>query len=313
MTHSAELAVLLVAHGTVTVLEEMEDFLTSIRRGRAPTPELVAEMRHRYQAIGGSPLLATTKQQASALSERLGRAVLVGMRFGRPSIEQALADAEQLALRRLAVVPLAPYSVNLYFDEVCSRYRAMSEVSNSHNLRLQTVEPWGNHPGLVRAHADLIRSFAGEAIDQGAALVLTAHSLPLRVIEAGDAYAHEVVKSAASIGAALGSSYSLAYQSQGADGGRWLGPDLKQVVNSLAASGRTQVVVAPFGFLCDHVETLFDLDIELRAHAEALGIRVCRVPALGMHPLLIDTLVDLVHMATAVPTTENHPGEVCSC
>lgn len=304
MADSAVEGVILIAHGTVTDLDQMAGFLTAIRRGRPPSAQLVAEMTRRYEAIGGSPLLATTNQQAAALSARLGRPVFVGMRFGEPSIEQALNQAEQAGVRRLAVVPLAPYSAKLYFDEVRARRWAMPLTSANDGLQLLSVGPFGTHGDLIRAHTEQIRSFAGQAIAAGARVVLSAHSLPMRVIELGDGYAQETRQSADAIGAALGVAVELAYQSQGADGGRWLGPDLKDVVSAVTAKGATRVVVAPFGFLCDHVETLFDLDIELKVHTDALGVGLCRVPALGLHSALIDALADLAENVLISPPPE---------
>jgi protoporphyrin/coproporphyrin ferrochelatase len=313
MTPEPTMGVLLVAHGTVTDLDEIDEFLTAIRRGRPPTVELAREIRRRYEAIGGSPLLATTNEQARLLSARLNRPVLVGMRFGSPSLEQALDRATHLGLRRLVVLPMAPYSVGLYFDEARARHRAVAAVTNDHGLELLPASAWGSHPRLVQAHVEMIRRFAGEAIAEGAKVVLSAHSLPTRVIEGGDQYANEIAHAANAIGAALGVPVELGFQSQGADGGRWLGPDLKSIVRALAAGGTTKVVVAPFGFLCDHVETLFDLDIELRAYAEALGVDLCRVPALGVQTSLIDTLVDVFQGALANRARVETPKEVGPC
>ena len=298
MTHSATLGVLLVAHGTVTDLDEMRGFLTAIRRGRPPSDALVDEMRRRYDAIGGSPLLETTNRQARTLAARLNLPAFVGMRFGEPSLERALRDAEGQGIERLVVVPMAPYSVSLYFGEVRARRWAMpNALGASDPQHLTSIAPFGTHPLLIRAHVDQIRSFAGAALEAGAKLVLSAHSLPMRVIETGDAYERETQESARSIGKALGEDFRIAYQSQGADGGRWLGPVLHEEIASLAASGAKAVVVAPFGFLCDHVETLYDLDIELKAQCDSLGLVLHRVPALGLHDCLMDALVDLVQEA----------------
>jgi protoporphyrin/coproporphyrin ferrochelatase len=304
--------VLIVAHGTVTDLSEMEGFLTAIRRGRRPSAELVREMCQRYGAIGGSPLLTTTIEQARALSDKIEKPVLVGMRFGQPSIEQALAEAARLSLRNLVVLPMAPYNGGLYVAEVQARRREIT-ASESAMPRLLTVPDWGSHPGLIEAHVARIRGSAFELLARGAALVLSAHSLPMRVIEDGDRYADAVRQGADAIGAALGVDVELAFQSQGADGGRWLGPDLSEVVGRLAANRRFQVVVAPFGFLCDHVETLFDLDIELCRYARTVGVEICRVPALGSHPKLIETLAVLVENALTAPNDVPLIHEVHPC
>jgi len=297
MTQRIAEGVLLVAHGTVTNLDEMEGFLNAIRRGRAPSRELVDEMCHRYRAIGGSPLLDTTHRQAEALGQRLGRPVLIGMKFSEPTVERALAEADQLGLTRLVVLPMAPYSVESYFEEVRLRRKAMRAGADSDPLILKCVRSFGSHPGLVKAHAGLIRRVASEAIVAGASVVLSAHSLPMQVIEKGDRYGIETKQSAEAIAREMGTLVELAYQSQGADGGRWLGPDLDEVVTRLAAAGQRRVVVAPFGFLCDHVETLFDLDIELKARADSLQLELCRVPTLGLEPALIEVLASVVEQA----------------
>lgn len=296
MTLPATEGVLLVAHGTITELDDLVPFLTAIRRGRPPSESLVEEIRRRYEQIGGSPLLTTTRQQADALATLVHQPVFVGMRFGRPSIEQALGDAWEQGVRGLTVLPMAPYSVQLYSDEVSVRQRAM-QGQPGEGIRLTRVAAWGSHPGLVNAHVENIRERAGDLLLRGASLVLSAHSLPMRVIEAGDSYAREVESSKEAIARAIGLDVELGYQSQGADGGRWLGPDLKDVVSSLANRGKRHIVVAPFGFLCDHVETLYDLDVELRRHTDALGVTFDRVPALGVHPGLMTTLGELVGSA----------------
>lgn len=293
--------VLVVAHGTITDLKQLPSFLTAIRRGRTPSDALLAEMQHRYSAIDGFPLLTTTLSQAEALSGRIGKPVLAGMRFGEPSIESALQQFERLAKRRVLILPLAPYSVDLYAREVQVRYEAMTsqreQPGTRERLSFRSVAPWGAHPGLVAAHVQAIRAMAAEAIERGASVVLSAHSLPMQVIEAGDRYAQEIETCGRAIERSLGQAVHLCFQSQGKDGGRWLGPDLKDVVSDLAARGQQRIVVAPFGFLVDQLETLYDLDIELRAQTDALGLTLVRVPALGVHPLLMDTLAELVSAA----------------
>lgn len=293
--------VLVIAHGTVTDLNQLPTFLTAIRRGRPPSDALLREMQHRYSMIDGFPLLTTTLAQAEALARRIGRPVLLGMRFGEPSIEVALQQCASNGKRRLLVLPLAPYSVNLYAREVQVRYDAMQSQprlpASGEPLEFRSVVPWGAHPGLIAAHVEQIRTVAADAIEQGASLVLSAHSLPMQVIEAGDQYAQEIETCARAIERSLGQEVHLCFQSQGKDGGRWLGPDLKDVVSELAARGQQQIVVAPFGFLVDQLETLYDLDIELRAQTDALGLRLVRVPALGLHPRLIDTLTEIVNAA----------------
>jgi ferrochelatase len=285
---------LFVAHGTVTDLDEIPAFLARIRHGRPAPPELVAETRRRYRLIGNSPLLEVTLDQAARVASLVGMPAFVGMRLSDPSVESALTKAAELGVERLAVVPLAPFSVHVYgahVEKVAKELRA----SGARVPALVMTPPWGTHEALVRAHADAISPH----LAPDTLLVLTAHSLPLSVISAGDGYQTQVEASAQAIGAALGVEYELAYQSQGFDGGQWLGPTLDATLERAGERGVKRVVVAPFGFLGEHVETLYDLDIEARALAEKLGLEFVRVPALGVAPGLIDALSDLVRRGLA--------------
>jgi ferrochelatase len=273
---------LLVAHGTVSDLDEIPAFLARIRHGRPAPPELVTETRRRYRLIGNSPLLEVTLDQAARVESLVGMPAFVGMRLSDPSVESALTKAAELGVERLAVVPLAPFSVHVYgahVEKVAKELRA----SGARVPELVMTPPWGIFPHL----------------GPDTLLVLTAHSLPLSVISAGDGYQTQVEASAQAIGAALGVAYELAYQSQGFDGGQWLGPTLDATLERAGERGVKRVVVAPFGFLGEHVETLYDLDIEARALAEKLGLEFGRVPALGVAPGLIDALSDLVRRGLA--------------
>lgn len=287
--------VLLTAHGSVEDLTELPEFLKRIRHGRPAPPELVAEVTRRYEAIGGSPLLRITEQQAALLSKQLGLPVYIGMRLSKPELSAALEQARGDGRRRLCVLPLAPYSVHVY---AAAAEKALAAQPEPHRgeLSLVPVAPFGTSSELVSAHAERIREALPEAND-GVEIVLTAHSLPQGVIDGGDPYQREFELSARAIGAALGRHVELAYQSQGFGGGAWLGPDLKSVFEAQKARGVRQVVVAPVGFLADHVETLYDLAIEAKAWADEVGLRFTRVPALNSAPGLIDALAAAVRRA----------------
>jgi ferrochelatase len=277
-------AVLLVGHGTVDQPSEIPEFLSRIRFGRPVSPELIHEITARYQQIGGSPLLRTSRAQAAALQMRLGLPCLVAMRMWHPLIADVIQQAREQGLRRLLVLPLAPYSVAVYFQ---AAQRAVAEREWS-GIALSSVPPWGSHPQLVAAWSQRIGPWLRE--DPEAQLILTAHSLPSVVIRSGDRYQDEVAQSAAAIAKTLGTSHELAFQSQGADGGDWIGPTLQQTLARVAGEGKRHVVVAPIGFLSDHVETLYDLDVEAKAQAESLGLLYSRVPALNDDPALIDAM-----------------------
>lgn len=283
--------VLVTAHGTVEDLAHLPQFLKRIRRGHPAPPGLLNEVRRRYQIIGGSPLLETTRTLTARLAERLEVPTFLGMRLWAPELADALVAASRQAVRRLAVLPLAPFSVPVYFE---AAERARDQLGL--DLELASVEPWGTEETLVIAHANLIRPLL-EAHREGTELILTAHSLPMAVVNAGDPYATEVEAGASAVAERLGFPFRLAYQSQGASPGAWLGPDLKSVLELSAASGKPRVLVAPIGFLGDHVETLYDLDIEARGWAEHLGLQFARAPALNTDPGLLDAMARVAERA----------------
>jgi ferrochelatase len=276
-------AILLTAHGTVQRIDELPEFLQRIRHGRPAPPELLRELERRYRAIGGSPLLEVTRAQAALLSRELELPVYVGMRLFRPELAEALTEAAAAGVKRLCVLPLAPFSVHVYMK---AAERAASD--GGFDVNLVGIEPFGQSPEFVAAQAELIRPhLRGEPGEQ---LVLTAHSLPLAVVRGGDPYSNQVEATARAVSAALGVNGELAYQSQGMDGGDWLGPDLASVMRELKGRGKTKLVVAPIGFLSDHVETLYDLDIEAKGQAAALGLTFERIVALNTSPGLISAL-----------------------
>lgn len=295
-TRQGREAVLLVGHGTVEALDDLPELLLRIRRGRAPSPELLGEIRRRYEAVGGSPLLEITCAQAHALEERLGRQVLVAMRFWAPTIEEALMDARAREVRRLCVLPAAPFSVHVYRAVVEAELERLRPRLGPEVPGLVAVAPWGSEPAFIRAHVERIRA-ARAFGDLSTEIVLTAHSLPLHTIRSGDPYAEQVQAAADAIAAKLGRPCRLAYQSQGEGGGEWLGPELRETLVEIRRTGARGVIVAPVGFLADHVETLYDLDIEAAGWARELGLAFERVPALNLAASLIEAMDTVVRKA----------------
>jgi ferrochelatase len=286
--------VLLVAHGTINDLQELPAFLTQIRQGRAPTDEMVEEMGRRYAAIGGSPLMRITRAQASALAEAIQMPVLIGMRFGVAPISEALLGAAALGLSRLVVLPLAPFSVELYANETEQTYSRLKSSGHSLGFELLHVAPWGSHAGLVQAQYDAIISHFAGHIPLDTRIVLTAHSLPKRVIDAGDGYAKQIEAAVAALEQTLGRRTVLAYQSQSNNSTEWLGPSLLETLEKLAKDGEKNVAVVPIGFISEHVETLYDLDHEASVHAARLGLEMSRIAALNAGAGLVGVLADLV-------------------
>jgi ferrochelatase len=292
--------VLLVAHGTVSNLDDLPAFLARIRRGRPAPAGLVEELRHRYETIGGSPLLELTRAQAGALERQLGLPVLVGMRLWEPGIESALRAATSRGIERLCVLPLAPYSVHVYWDAALRSRDSLAGELEGRAPELVSVAPYGAQAEFVAAHAERIRSTLETLPNaDSTTLVLTAHSLPSAVIRGGDPYETLVAESARAIGRTLERDFVLAFQSQGEGGGDWLGPALRPTLERLRDEGRKQVVLAPFGFLSEHVETLYDLDVEARAWAKELELSLTRVPALNDDPGLIRALASVARRALA--------------
>ena len=282
MSFPANAGVLLVAHGTVDNLDDLGAFVARIRHGRPAPPGLVEELRRRYEAIGGSsPLLQTTREQAQALAKRLEAPVLVAMRLWEPGVEKALAGAAALGLSRMVVMALAPFSQHVYWDAAVKVAAAAKS-----SVELVPSAAYAEEPDFLAAHVESIQCHGAPT----AAVVLSAHSLPRVAIERGDPYARLVEAAAQAVSARLGRAARLCYQSQGADGGEWLGPSVRETLTALAAEGQREVVWAPFGFLADHVETLYDLDIEAQAIAKELSLSLVRVPALNVHPGLTAAL-----------------------
>jgi protoporphyrin/coproporphyrin ferrochelatase len=290
-------AVLLMAHGTPASLDEMPEYLRLVRGGRPPSPELVAEMRHNYQAIGGrSPLTDITIAQAEALGRRLGAdlPVAVGMRNWQPFIKDALEGLAGRGIERVIGVPMAPQfstlSVQKYVDAATAALPA--------GLRFEAVTSYHAHPLLLQAFAERVREATarrGAAGGEAELVIFTAHSLPLRVIEAGDVYADEVAATARGVAELAGiSRFEIAYQSAGRTPEPWIGPDLGDLITARIADGTRSFLVVPVGFVCDHTEILFDIDVQAARTATDAGAMLRRTESLNTSPTFIAALEHIV-------------------
>jgi len=284
--------VLLLAHGTPDSLDDMPEYLRLVRGGREPSAELVAEMRRHYAAIGGrSPLTDLTRAQASALASELadGTPVFVGMRNWRPFVADALGEAARAGVTDLLVVPMAPQ----YSSLSVGKYVEAVERARPEGMAARFVRSWHDHPGLLEAFAERLRA----ARTRGAwdEVVFTAHSLPARVVAEGDPYPDEVAATARGVAGRAGlARYRRAYQSAGRTAEPWLGPSLEEVLSELAGAGARQVLAAPIGFVCDHTEVLFDIDVQARAAARGLGLSLGRTESLNTSPSFIRALAEVV-------------------
>jgi ferrochelatase len=284
--------VLLMAHGTPSSMDEMPEYLRLVRGGRPPSPELVAEMRHNYQSIPGgrSPLTDITLAQADALRASLGRdsPVAVGMRNWTPFIKDALADLGAAGAHRIIGIPMAPQFSSLSVQ----KYIDAASASLPEGTRFEPVRSFHAHPRLLDAFAERIRE--AQPLDDEE-VVFTAHSLPRRVVESGDTYADEVAATARGVAARAGiPRYALAYQSAGRTPEPWIGPDLNELIKTRAAAGQTRFLAVPIGFVCDHTEILFDIDVQAAATARDAGASIRRTASLNTSPAFIALLDDLV-------------------
>ena len=297
--------VLLMAYGSPTSLEEVEPYYTHIRGGRRPSPQALQELQERYRAIGGSsPLPAITQRQARALQARLGEGwqVYVGMRHWTPWIAEAVSRMAADGIREAVGVALAPQysrmSVELYVEAAEAARRELG----AHDLQVRYVRSWCRHPAFVRCWADrLARALAAEGFQQ-AHVLFTAHSLPERILQWNDPYPQELHDTCQAVAAACGlepARWSFAYQSQGRTPEPWLGPTLEQALQELARQGLRRVVVCPVGFVADHLEVLYDIDIEARAAALQMGMELARTESLNDAPDFIEALAHVVTAAAA--------------
>ena len=289
-----------MAHGTPSSLDEMPEYLRLVRGGRPASPELVAEMQHNYSAIGGrSPLTDITLAQAAALGARLGGdiPVSVGMRNWRPFIKDALSNLAASGVQRVIGIPMTPQfstlSVQKYIDAAQSALPALPALpTGPPALQFDSVRSFHAHPLLIDAFVERLRT-AAPCDDE--LVVFTAHSLPARVVEAGDQYAIEVAATARAAASRAGlGPYEVAYQSAGRTPEPWLGPELGAFVRERAAAGTRRFLIAPIGFVCDHTEILFDIDVHAASVAREAGAELRRTESLNTSAKFIGVLEDLV-------------------
>lgn len=289
-----------MAHGTPDALDEMPAYLERVRGGRPPSPELVAEMRRNYEAIGGrSPLTDISREQAAALQQRLGPEprVLLGMRTWHPLIADVLRPLTSATTDRVIGIPLTPQFSTLSVQ----KYVDAASAALAPGISFDCIRSYHDHPRLIAAFAERLaeaRAASPSAERDGEEVIFTAHSLPSRVIAAGDPYADEVATTARLVAASAGlAAYHVAYQSAGRTPEPWVGPDLGDLIRARAAAGVTRLLVVPIGFVCDHTEILFDIDLQAAGIAHALGATLRRTASLNTQPAFIELLATLVRDA----------------
>jgi protoporphyrin/coproporphyrin ferrochelatase len=281
-------AVVLMAYGSPGQIEDIRPYLEDIREGRPVSDEAVEELTERYRRIGGrSPLDEITERQRAALERELGVPVHVGMKHWRPRIAEAVEAALAGGAERVVGVVLAPH----YSALSIAGYRERLEEALGGRAELRFVESWHDHEPFLDVLADRVRG-------TDAHVVFTAHSLPERILAMGDPYKDELLETSRLVAERAGlERWSFAFQSASPTGEPWLGPDILEELDDLHRQGVRKVLVAPVGFVSDHLEILWDIDVEAREKAADLGLELDRIESLNDDPAFIRALALLVREA----------------
>ena len=303
MSATAKTAVLLLAHGSPDNPADVPEFLKLVTGGRPLPAEVVAEIQRRYARIGRSPLTEITLRQGELLARELKLPVYVGMRNWKPFIVDALRQMSVDAVTHVVALCLAPHnsrtSVGLY------RGAATSEAGPRFGS-FDFIESWHDHPLLIRAFAEKLEAGWKRACQELGArvpILFTAHSVPSRTILEGDPYEAQARETASLVAMQVASltvdDWSFACQSQGMSGGPWLGPTVEDTIRELKKKGHAGVFLQAIGFVCDHVEVLYDIDVAFREFAAQQGLKLWRAESLNDSPTFIAALADVVRSRLA--------------
>jgi len=291
-------AVLLLAHGSPESADagEIREFLNNVTGGRQLSDAAVEEIRSRYERIGRSPLCEITQRQAQLLERELGMRVYFGMRNWRPYIADTVKQMAADGVTHATVICLAPQnsrtSVGLY--------KKALESQGTLPFTVDFVQSWHDDPKLIEAFAERLLAAWKRSCDEAGVqvpIIFTAHSVPTRTVTEGDPYENQARDTAQLVAAKCGlpdSAWCCAFQSQGISGGPWLGPTVEETILALKNQGATAVMMQPIGFVCDHVEVLYDIDIGFKKFAEKNGMKLWRTESLNDSPAFVAALAGLV-------------------
>lgn len=288
-------AVVLMAYGSPDRLEDVPAYYADIRGGRPISPEHLDDLVERYRRLGlqeRNPLNEITEETRAGLQRELGIPVHTGMRHWRPRIAEAVEGALAGGARAIVGVVLAPH----YSSMSIGAYRSQLEGAVDGRADVVFVDRWGDDPGFVEFLADRIRGTPAH-------VVFTAHSLPARVLEAGDPYQEQLLESARLVAERAGiEAWSFAYQSESPTGEPWLAPDILDHLADVRHRGVADVLICPIGFVADHLEILWDIDVEARERADELGLRLDRIEMPNADPAFVSVLAELVRARLGVPS-----------
>ncbi|MEO8744493.1 MAG: ferrochelatase [Candidatus Dormiibacterota bacterium] len=290
MSRELRTGVLCMAYGSPAGESAIEAYYTHIRGGRRPSPEALDGLTDRYRAIGGSPLTEITRAQAAALGDRLALPTFVGMKHASPFIADGAAEAKKAGIERLVGLPLAPHFAGMSLG---AYEQALAEAWDG---ELMFIRGFHDHPAFIDAEAALLAGALAESWPDR--LFFTAHSLPSRIVAEGDGYHDRLLESCRLVESAIRlPEWEFAFQSASTTGEPWLGPDL---LTAVERSGARDVLVCPIGFVADHLEILYDLDVEAQEFARSRGIRIRRTASFNARPEFIAALASIVQDALPV-------------
>ena len=284
MSPDKSTGIICMAYGSPATEADIAEYYTHIRGGRKPSPAALQDLTARYRAINGSPLSKITRAQATALAERTGMPTFVGMKHGPPFIAEGAAEARGAGVRRLVGLPLAPHYARMSLG---GYLHALEEAWDG---ELVFVPGFHDHPAFISAvQGSLAEALA---VARPERLFFTAHSLPARILDEGDPYHQQLRDSCRLVASSMDlPPWEFAFQSASQTGEPWLGPDL---LDAIARSATQDVLVCPIGFVADHLEILYDLDVEALAFAHENGIRIRRTRSFNTHPEFIEALAQIV-------------------
>jgi ferrochelatase len=300
-------AVLLMAYGSPNNLDEVEDYFTDIRRGKKPEPHEVEELKERYRAVGGkTPLLEITQKQARALEDNLRKRhnvnakVLIGMRHWRPYIRDAVKEISDdgVLYENVIGIVLAPHYSKMSIGGYAELLEKASKDFLEKGTKVEMVQSWNVEQNFLQAWKEKIEkalSLFPKERQASVFVIFSAHSLPERILQWNDPYPKQLMETSIELAKMLDlRNWAFAYQSAGIAGGKWLGPDILQKIEEVGTNGQKDILIAPIGFVSEHLEILYDIDIECQNLAKKLNINLKRTELLNDSPKLIDALATLV-------------------
>jgi ferrochelatase len=298
------IGVLVMAYGGPNTIEEVEPYLLDVRSHRPTSPEIIHEVRQRYRAIGGrSPILERTQVQADSLQAALNKdyqrfQVFVGMRHWHPFIKDTLAEMSAAGIEEAVGLVMAPHYSRMSIEAYFKKIEDARLIVAPSPLEIARIDRWNLLPGYLDALAGRVKAalerFPAD-VRVSVPVIFTAHSLPERILTWDDPYPKELAATVSAVAQRLeGQPYTFAYQSAAISAEPWLGPDAGEMIARYAAEGQKHILIAPVGFVTEHVEVLYDVDVAFQNQARALGVQLERIEMLNTAPEMINGLADLV-------------------